>query len=174
VGSPKEIKSHDEVSQEDVGNYGNVRRGPSCPKYQPNACRLGNEALDRDGVAGDRSKSKRNLNFTTLEPSTFPTVELSSLGEREKPGWKPEVPIFSLFPQKKLDMKKDLFNPFDWNQYSELQNVKIALFQAFGPRMDFHEKAKGFPHALRQNPIAKPKNSDQKWKFNHPRSNSQR
>jgi hypothetical protein len=75
VGESKAIKSLYEVSQEDVGSNRFIQGGASFPKYQLNACRLGNKALEGEEVAGNRSQEQYNFDFSTHEPLINLAVE---------------------------------------------------------------------------------------------------
>jgi hypothetical protein len=67
---------------------------------------LGNEALDGKEVVGLGSMSQRHLNFDNRNPAKRPEAELSSLGERGMPGWKPGGSKLINFAQVEKDPKK--------------------------------------------------------------------
>jgi hypothetical protein len=108
MGTPKVIKSLLEGSSKDVGTNRSKTGGASNPKYQPNACRLGNEALDRVEVAGPRRTEQSHINFPFFEPCLDLVGKVSSQGERDSSVRKPEDVQFGsnnmFHKQKKADI----------------------------------------------------------------------
>jgi hypothetical protein len=88
VGLPKSIKSHVEFSETDVWTESFDTGGPISLKYQSNACRLGNEALDEGMVAGNCFTG--NLNFDICEAQSPICTEVLVFGVREMPRCKSE------------------------------------------------------------------------------------
>jgi hypothetical protein len=108
MDSKEAINSLAEGSLKDVGTNRSNTGGVFNPEYQPNACRLGNEALDGVEAAGPPRTEQSHINFPFFEPCFDLAGKVSSQGERESSVRKLEVPLFS--DPKSIEGKKVLFS----------------------------------------------------------------
>jgi hypothetical protein len=107
VGAQALINSHKEVSEPDVLSANWDPGGAISLKDQPNACRLGNEALDEGMVASNRSTL--SFNFSICESRIPICPEVSTFGERGMPGWKPEISQNQTIQEQKMKEKQKGF-----------------------------------------------------------------
>jgi hypothetical protein len=133
MDSIEAINSLSEVSGPDVGSVSFVPGGTSYPEYQPNACRLGNEALDGVEVASHRSNGSSILLFFEFQNKA--NTEVSLPRERGIPVMVPEDPVSSILTSSKTKekslLKDNIASPnfttkssFNWNSFPHFVKKK--------------------------------------------------